>query len=234
MSLDVTDQGAVRAIVDAAERQGRPISLLVANAGINASGVAEEMPLELGRAVFETNFWGVVHAARAVLPGMRQRRHGTILVTGSLAGLVAPPGEAYYAASKHALEGFLESLAHEVAPFGVEVRLAEPGFIQTELARSAPEVAGSIEDYAQMRAALLAHWQRSINGGMSATQMAQRMIEWALHGHGLRQRFGSDAIWVARLKRYLPEKAFTAGVRRRFGLRGSGLGDQPVADRSSR
>jgi len=218
LALDVTNEAALRKAVSAAAARGRDIELLVANAGINASALMEEMPAAQARAIVETNFWGVVHAARAVLPGMRQRRRGTVAVIGSLAGLVGPPGEAFYAASKHALEGFVESLSHEVRPFGIAVRLAEPGFIRTDLARSAPEVAASIADYAPLRAMLRRHWEGAIEGGMPADAMARKIVQWLLHGSGLRRRFGRDALWIPRLKRWLPEAVFMAGGRRECGI----------------
>lgn len=154
IALDVARERAVQDAVEATERRGLPIDLLVANAGVHACGMVEETPVGFGRQVLDTNFWGVVHAVRAVLPGMRRRRRGTLAVTGSLAGLVASPAQAYYAASKHALEGFLEALWYEVAPFGVAVKLAEPGCIQTRLAAASPEIPGSIDDYAGMREGL--------------------------------------------------------------------------------
>lgn len=222
LRLDVADEGSIAETLDAIKARGLIISLLVNNAGINISGVVEEMPREQGRAIIDTNFYGVADMIRAVLPDMRERRHGTILTIGSLAGLIGPPGEAYYAASKHALEGFLEALQYEVAPFNVRIRLAEPGFIATNLATASPQIAGTITDYDGIRRALKAKWEESISSGMKASDTAKAIIAWALHGTSFRKRFGNDARWVPRLKSLLPEKIFFAQVKRRFRVTGRG------------
>ena len=122
----------------------------------------------------DTNFYGVTGMIRAFLPEMRKRRSGTIPTIGSLAGLMAPSGEAFYAASKHALEGFLEALQYEVAPFGVRVCLAEPGFIATNLASAPAETDGTIPDYDAVRQALKAKWEASISAEMKAADMGDR------------------------------------------------------------
>jgi len=129
---------------------------------------------------------------------------------------MAPPGEAFYAASKHALEGFLEALQYEVAPFGVRICLAEPGFIATNLASAPAETGKTIPDYDALRQVLKAKWEASIGAGMEAADMADRIIAWTLGGTGFRRRFGNDAVWVPRLKRLLPEAVFFSQVRRRF------------------
>ena len=216
LRLDVTDEGSIAEAAGMLKARGLFVDLLVNNAGINASGVVEEVSRAQGRAIMDTNFYGGADVIRAILPEMREHRRGTILTIGSLAGLVAPPGEAFYAASKHALEGFLEALQYEVAPFGVRVCLAEPGFIATNLANAAPAVAGTIPDYDAARRALKAKWEASISGGRKAAPMAESIIGWTLNGTGFRRRFGHDAIWVPRLKQLLPEAVFFSQARRRF------------------
>ena len=216
LHLDVTDERSIVATANMLKTRGLPVDLLVNNAGINASGVVEEVPRAQGRAIMDTNFYGAVDMIRAILPEMRKRRRGTILTIGSLAGLMAPPGEAFYAASKHALEGFLEALQYEVAPFGVRVCLAEPGFIATNLAKASPIVAGTIPDYDAARHALKAKWEASISGGMRAADTADNIITWTLKGAGFRRCFGNDARWIPRLKHLLPEAVFFSQVRRRF------------------
>ena len=92
--MDVTQEPSIHAALAHVAERGLMLDLLINNAGINVSGVVEEMPREQGRAIMDTNFYGVVDTIRAVLPHMRKRRRGTILTIGSLAALVAPPGEA--------------------------------------------------------------------------------------------------------------------------------------------
>ncbi|HXY35016.1 MAG TPA: SDR family oxidoreductase, partial [Planctomycetaceae bacterium] len=188
MRLDVIDKNSIAELGGTLKKRGLAIDLLVNNAGINASGVVEEISDEQGRTIMDTNFYGVAGMIRAILPEMRKRRSGTILTIGSLAGLMAPPGEAFYAASKHALEGFLEALQYEVTPFGVRICLAEPGFIATNLASAAAQTGAAIPDYDNVRQALKAHWEASISSGMKAAEMADRIIAWTLEGTGFRRR----------------------------------------------
>jgi NAD(P)-dependent dehydrogenase (short-subunit alcohol dehydrogenase family) len=143
--MDVTSVESVRKSIGS-ER----LDAIVCNAGINAAAPAEELDDARARSILETNFWGVVNTVRAALPKFRQQGQGCIVVIGSLAGLMAPPGASYYAASKHALEGWLESLQYEVAGFGVRVHLIEPGFIRTDLAAAEP-VPASLSEYDGLR-----------------------------------------------------------------------------------
>jgi len=218
LALDVCSPASIADLARQLERRGLMPELLVNNAGINIGGVFEELSAAQGRAILDTNFHGVADMLRAFLPAMRERRRGTILTIGSLAGLLAPPGEAYYAASKHALEGLHEALQHEVQRFGIRVCLAEPGFIRTDLARSVPPPEQTIADYAPVRQKLREHWEASVAGGMTVDTAAREIVHWALAGKGLRRRFGADARRLPWLKALLPEGAYAAGVRRRFGV----------------
>lgn len=165
----------------------------------------------------DTNFHGVADMLRSFLPPMREkRRHGA---DDRLAGRAArAPGKAVYAAGKHALEGLHESLHHELHRFGIRACLAEPGFVATDLARSAADPALRIADYAAMRAALQAHWAGSIAAGMPAEHAAREILDWALRGRGLRRRFGGDARRLPWLQALLPQAMYDAGLRRLFGV----------------
>jgi NAD(P)-dependent dehydrogenase (short-subunit alcohol dehydrogenase family) len=218
LHMDVTQESSIRTGLAALSDRGLIPDLLINNAGINVTGVVEEVSKEQGRAIMDTNFYGVVDTIRAVLPGMRERRRGTILTIGSLAALVAPPGQAYYAASKYALEGFLESLQYETKSFGVRVCLAEPGFIRTRLASRAVNIPALCTDYDHIRAALKQHWLAAIDGGMPIDEMAERIVRWTLTGRTFRKRFGLDARWTPIAKRLLPEAAFFSVARHKFGL----------------
>ncbi|MBL8328694.1 MAG: SDR family NAD(P)-dependent oxidoreductase [Rubrivivax sp.] len=218
LALDVCRQESISDLARRLDHQGQMPELLVNNAGINISGVFEELSAAQSRAILDTNFHGVADCIRAFLPAMRARRRGTILTIGSLAGLLAPPGEACYAASKHALEGLHEALQHELHRFGIRLCLAEPGFIRTALAHSAAAPEYTVADYAALREVLRAHWTASVAGGMSAERAARDIVGWTLEGKGLRRRFGDDARRLPWLKALLPESAFAAGLRRRFGI----------------
>jgi NAD(P)-dependent dehydrogenase (short-subunit alcohol dehydrogenase family) len=221
--MDVTQETSIHAALARVAERGLVFDLLINNAGINVTGVVEEMPREQGRAIIDTNLYGVVDTIRAVLPCMRERRRGTILTIGSLAALVAPPGEAYYAAGKCALEGFLESLQYEATSFGVRICLAEPGFVRTDFARRSVNIPATCVDYDNIRAALKQRWMAAIDAGMPVNDMADRIVNWAVNGRGFRKRFGLDALWAPIAKQLLPEAVFFWMARRKFGIREEGL-----------
>jgi len=131
--LDVTDPAdGESAVVAAVDRFGR-IDVLVNNAGNFNAGFFEELSPEEFRAQIETTFFGPVNVTRAVLPVMRAQRSGLVITISSTAGLEGGEFTSAYAASKFAVEGWMESLAPEVAPFGIRTMLVEPGFFRTEL-----------------------------------------------------------------------------------------------------
>lgn len=132
VAADVTDPGAVHSAVQSAFKAFGQIDVLVNNAGYTLLAGIEEATEEQIRDQFETNTFGLFRVTREVLPGMRARRSGRIIMISSVAGVSAGPGLGYYAASKHAVEGFSESLAKEVAEYGVLVTLVEPGLFRTD------------------------------------------------------------------------------------------------------
>ncbi|MGG7655345.1 SDR family oxidoreductase [Kocuria rosea] len=166
VSLDVTDPGASKAAVEAAvERFGR-IDVLVNNAGNFYAGYFEEISPEQFRAQMETNFFGPLNVTREILPVMRAQRSGHVITITSAAGIIGQEFCAAYAASKFALEGWMESLHYDLAPYGIGTTIVEPGFFRTELLVEGassiwPEL--SIEDYAERTAATITAW-KSMNG----------------------------------------------------------------------
>ncbi len=138
LQLDVTDQGSitdgVKQVLDA---EGR-IDVLVNNAGLGAACPVETYPEDEHRALFETNYFGLVRMIQAVLPGMRERRSGAVLNVSSIMGRTGGVNQAAYCASKFAVEGMSESLALELAPFGIRVAIIEPGVIGTPIFDNTP------------------------------------------------------------------------------------------------
>jgi NAD(P)-dependent dehydrogenase (short-subunit alcohol dehydrogenase family) len=133
VELDVSDDDSVRAGVQAVlDAEGR-IDVLVNNAGLGYNKAVEEIDIAEGKQVFDVNYWGVVRCTQAVLPGMRERGEGTIVNVSSVAGRVAALAQAVYASSKWALECLSENLAQELAPFGIRVKVIEPGVTRTAL-----------------------------------------------------------------------------------------------------
>jgi NAD(P)-dependent dehydrogenase (short-subunit alcohol dehydrogenase family) len=165
VALDVTDPAGAQAAVDAAvERFGR-IDVLVNNAGNFYAGFFEEISPEDFRAQVETNLFGPLNVTRAVLPVLRAQRAGHIVTISSTAGLIGQEFCTAYAASKFALEGWMESLAPEVAPFGIRTTVVEPGFFRTDLLtpESTNYAEPSIDDYAERTRQTVTAWN-GMNG----------------------------------------------------------------------
>lgn len=135
LQLDVTDSGQIAQAVDAIRVQSGRLDALVNNAGFAAGGFVEEMPIERWREQFETNVFGLVAMTKAALPTMRAQRSGRIVLVSSISGRIGFPGLAPYVASKHAVEGFGESLRLELAGFGIGVSLIEAGPYRTPIWR---------------------------------------------------------------------------------------------------
>jgi NAD(P)-dependent dehydrogenase (short-subunit alcohol dehydrogenase family) len=132
-ALDVTDFDALPAFVDAVVRDHGRLDVLVNNAGFAVAGFAEDIKLEELRRQFETNFFGAVAMTKAALPTMRRQRSGHIIQISSIAGLHGSVTVSSYSASKHALEGWSESLRLEINSLGIKVVLVEPGAFQTDI-----------------------------------------------------------------------------------------------------
>jgi NAD(P)-dependent dehydrogenase (short-subunit alcohol dehydrogenase family) len=137
-ALNVDDDASVNSAVGKALSENGSIDVLVNNAGIGGGGSVEEVPLERFREVMETNFFGALRCIKAVIPGMRERRHGCIVNITSVAGRVALAPQAAYAASKWAFEALSECLAQEMKAFNVRVAIIEPGVIATPIFGKAP------------------------------------------------------------------------------------------------
>jgi NAD(P)-dependent dehydrogenase (short-subunit alcohol dehydrogenase family) len=196
--LDVTDpaegESAVAAAVD---RFGR-IDVLVNNAGNFNAGFFEELSPEEFRAQIETTFFGPVNVTRAVLPVMRAQRSGLVITISSTAGLEGGEFTSAYAASKFAVEGWMESLAPEVAPFGIRTMLVEPGFFRTELLtpESTKYAESSIEDYAERTEQTVTAWKR-MNGQQvgDPAKLADALVHLAGQEEApLRFAAGADAV----------------------------------------
>jgi len=150
LPLDVTNAEEIKHAVSEAARVFGRIDVLVNNAGYGYLAAVEEGEEKDIRAMFEANFFGLAAMVRAVLPGMRARRHGYIVNIASVGGIVGFPGSGYYAATKFAIEGLSQSLAKEVEPLGIRVLIVEPGPFRTDWAgRSLKQSATFIGDYEQ-------------------------------------------------------------------------------------
>jgi NAD(P)-dependent dehydrogenase (short-subunit alcohol dehydrogenase family) len=198
VKLDVTDPADAAAAVQAAvDRFGR-IDVLVNNAGNFYAGFFEEITPEDFRAQIETTMFGPVNVTRAALPVLRGQRSGLVVTISSTAGLAGGEFLSAYAASKFGVEGWAESLAPEVAPFGIRSMIVEPGFFRTELLtpESTSYAESTIEDYAERTAQTVAGW-KSMNGlqGGDPAKLADALIQLAeLDEPPLRFAAGADAV----------------------------------------
>jgi NAD(P)-dependent dehydrogenase (short-subunit alcohol dehydrogenase family) len=201
VDLDVTDPAAAQAAVAATvERFGR-LDVLVNNAGNFQAGFFEEMAPEAFRSQIETTLFGPVNVTRAALPQLRVQRAGLVVTISSTAGITSPVEfTTAYAASKFGVEGWMEALAPEVAPFGIKTMLVEPGFFRTELLspRSTQYTEPSIEDYAERTKQTIEAWQ-GMDGkqGGDPAKLAHALVELAaLEATPARFAAGADAVAV--------------------------------------
>ena len=141
IELDVCSDESVNAAVRTVLAEYGGIDVLINNAGVGYMAAVEEIKMADFKQQFETNVFGVLRVTQAVLPGMRERRRGRILMISSVAGLVSPPTYGAYSSSKHALEGLSNALRLELYPFGIAVVLIEPGYIVTNFQQTAKELA---------------------------------------------------------------------------------------------
>lgn len=198
VKLDVTRPADAKAATQAAvDRFGR-IDVLVNNAGNFYAGFFEEITPEDFRAQVETNLFGPLNVTRAVLPVMRAQRSGLVVQISSTAGISGQEFVSAYAASKFGVEGWIESLAPEVAPFGIRTMLVEPGFFRTELLteESTNYPKPSIDDYAEKTKQTVTAW-KGMNGlqGGDPAKLAKALIQLASQDEPpLRWAAGSDAI----------------------------------------
>jgi NAD(P)-dependent dehydrogenase (short-subunit alcohol dehydrogenase family) len=210
LDLDVTDASQIATALKAAEVRFGAVDVLVNNAGYGYQAAIEEGDEAEIRAQFDANVFGLFAMTRAVLPGMRARRYGRILNITSVAGLVGFPGSGYYAASKHAVEGFSDALAIEVQPLGIRVTCVEPGPFRTDWAgRSLKQTRSEIADYADTAGARLKS-TAEISGKQAGdpVRAGQAMIAAAAMDHPPRHlvlgRWGYDNV-TKRLKERLDE-----------------------------
>lgn len=193
LPMDVADTAAAEAnAARAAELAGAPIDVMVHNAGIGQRSLAKDTPLADDRRVMELNYFGVVALTKALLPSMLARKTGHFVVVSSVVGYVGTPHRTAYAASKHALHGFFESLRAEVFGAGVAVTMVCPGFVRTEIARKALERAGG-----------KASDHTALEGGMTAEACAKK-IAAAMEREAREVYVGGAEIVGIYARRYAP------------------------------
>ena len=197
--LDVTDLTQVKAAVQAAIDAFGRIDVLVNNAGYGLLGAVEEVSDAQIRQQFETNLFGLLNVTRAVLPLLRKQRSGHILNVTSVGGQVSFPTFGMYHGTKYAIEGISESLAQEVAPFGIKVTIVEPGGFKTDFATRSLARAERIAAYQPLYEALLKAFESGVHGDpVRAVQAMIQVVE--AEQPPLRLALGADALKTIRGK----------------------------------
>jgi NAD(P)-dependent dehydrogenase (short-subunit alcohol dehydrogenase family) len=219
LQLDVTSEESVAACVQAViERAGR-LDVLVNNAAIDLSGAVEEVSIAAAKELFETNFFGAARMAKAVLPHMRAQGGGTIINVSSGLGIIGVPFQTYYVASKHALEGWSESLRHEVAPFGIRVSIVEPGFFRSGIRLFDHERVPELAVYARERRQIEREFDRRVREGPEPSPVA-RTIQRIIESPDPRIRYpvSVETGMLSTARGVIPDEIIAAYIRWEFGI----------------
>jgi short-subunit dehydrogenase len=215
LTCDVTDEASVKNMVAEVLKQAGRIDLLVNNAGIGLLGGAEESSTAQAQALFDVNVFGITRVTNAVLPTMRNQRKGRIVNVSSVLGLIPSPYNALYAATKHAVEGYSESLDHELRTFGIRVVLVEPGFTRTSFEESITKPDQPLAVYDSVRAGMELLMRNGVNTGDAPEVVANTVVKAATTvAPRLRYTAGKQASQVRFLRRFLPEAMVDKSLRK--------------------
>jgi NAD(P)-dependent dehydrogenase (short-subunit alcohol dehydrogenase family) len=226
LELDVCDDASVnRAVQQVLQRAGH-LDVLINNAGVGLMAVAEELKLEDLRRLYETNIFGLLRVTQAVLPHMRERQAGRILMLSSVAGIITPPLYAAYSSSKHAVEALSNALRLELYPFQLEVVLIEPGYIMTNFQQTAKDLAQPYVDgaaaspYAKVYSAAIAAAGSSRRESKTTPEDCARVILHAIEASHPKARYTVTPLakWAAIGRRLLPDTLLDSFMRRKFGI----------------
>jgi short-subunit dehydrogenase len=219
LTCDVTDDQSVAKLVDGVLAEAGRIDLLVNNAGIGLLGGAEESSTAQAQALFDVNVFGVLRVTNAVLPTMRRQEKGRIINISSILGLIPSPYNALYSSTKHAIEGYSESLDHELRAFGIRVALVEPGFTRTSFEENLTRPDRSFAVYDVVRAGMEAQMRKGVETGDDPQVVAETVVKAATAAVP-RRRYtaGKLARQVRFLRRFVPESAFDRSLRKQSDL----------------
>lgn len=225
LSLDVTSDKSVDAVVAEILRRHGRIDVLVNNAGFGVSPAgAEESSMEQAKAIFDTNFFGLVRMTRAVLPHMRRQGKGRIINISSVLGFIPAPFAALYSATKHAVEGYSESLDHEVRAKGIRVSLIEPGYTRTDFDANLMSADEGLAEYREMGKHVEDIVKKAIGSGDDPSVVAEAVLNAVTDARPkVRYAAGRLASTLRVLRRFAPAGLVDSAIRKDFGL------DKPMA-----
>ena len=215
--LDVTSDDSVALVVKQVLAQFGRIDVLVNNAGMGASGATEENSIAQAQRLFDINVFGVMRMTKAVLPHMRAQKSGRIINISSIFGFMPAPFMAAYSATKHAVEGYSESVDHEVREHGIRVLLVEPGGTRTGFDDNTTPPDSPLEVYAQQRNTISQVVAEEVNGGDDPATVARAIVAAATDPKpNLRYPASPRARQLSTMRRLIPAKAFDTQLRKNF------------------
>ena len=219
LTCDVTDDASVAKLIDDVLVETGRIDLLVNNAGIGLLGGAEESSTAQAQALFDVNVFGVFRVSNAVLPTMRRQGTGRIVNLSSVLGFIPAPYSALYSATKHAIEGYSESLDHELRPFGIRVVVVEPAYTRTSFEENLARPDQLLEIYDSARASMNAILRKALETGDAPEVVARTVLKAATDSVPKgRYTAGKMARQVSFLRRFVPASAFDKSLRKQNGL----------------
>ncbi len=215
LDLDVaSDSSATAAVHQVIERFGR-IDVLVNNAGVGSIGAAEESSIAQAQAIFETNVFGVMRMVKEVLPHMRAQGRGRIINLSSVQGFIPAPYMAVYGASKHAIEGYSQSLDHEVREYGVRSLLVQPAYTRTGFEANSAQHDTPLPEYAEQRETFGGVMAAAIKDGDDPAVVAKVIVAAATDRNPkLRRTAGTTARTINAVYRVAPARIFDRVIRR--------------------
>ena len=219
LTCDVTDDVSVEGLVNTVMSRTGRIDVLVNNAGLGLIGGAEESSIAQVKSIFEVNLFGVLRTTNAVLPIMRRQRQGRIINISSALGLIPAPYSAHYSASKHALEGYSESLDHETRAFSVRISLIEPAFVRSPFDQNSLQPDQKLAVYADGREGALALVQ-DVMPTSDTPEMVAEAVRLAATDPRQRRRYtvGKTAARISLLRRLVPAAQFDKSLRQQLRL----------------
>ena len=219
LRCDVTDDESVKLVIKEVVALAGRIDVLVNNAGRSLIGAAEESSLAQAQGLFDINVFGIIRMTNDVLPIMRKQGNGRIVNISSVAGFLPGPYTALYNATKHAVEGYSDSLDHELRTFGIRVSLVEPVFTRTALEENGDKPDRILSVYDKGRAAMNATWRNGIAAGDPVEAVADKVVQAATEKEpSIRYTPGKTAGRLRLMRRFVPEKMFEKSFRKQMGV----------------
>ena len=226
IEMDVCSNASVESAVETVFQKAGGIDVLVNNAGVGYMSVVEELKLEDLQKQYDTNIFGVLRVTQAILPHMRQRRSGRILMMSSVAGFVTPPTYGAYSSSKFALEALSNALRIELYSFAIDVVLIEPGYIVTNFQQTAKDLGRTYAEgakdspYARIYSAAWNAANESRGKSKTTPEDCARVMLQAIEASHPKARYPVTPLakWAALGKRILPDTLMDSVLRRKFGV----------------